>query len=234
MLVLGQVQLDFGDDAQAAVPSQHCAKQGRFAIAGKLDEAPVRRRQLRGADRAGNRPLANVAAVAIDRHRAAHAEVAVALHDLHRQVMRVQQGLQLPPAHAGLHACDTCDRIQSDQTVHSVEIELQGVRFAGLSAHAEAGASDADGTLPRLQGGHDARRGRGPDDASDTGCLEFRDISGRPLCAVIGSGAGRKQAGSADSECAAQRFPAVHAGQAPPSWYQCHGSYTMPCGLARG
>ena len=140
--VLGQVQLHFNHDTERAVAADRTKEKLRpFAAAG-ADEFAVVQHQPDAAHRQHERPQAHVAAVAVHAERAADSEVGVGLHDLHRQAVRIDEALDVAPAHAGLHDDGLVARRERNDAVHRAHVEMQAARACRLAAHAEAATAD--------------------------------------------------------------------------------------------
>ena len=136
-----QFEFDLGDDAQPAVAADRRMEQRRLRFAAEIQHFAVRGDHAQRDDAVRDRAFADVTAVAVHRHRAADGEIAVALHDRDRQFVRVDQRLQLAPAHARLYAHAAVGDIQMQQPAHAAHVEMQRIRPSGLSAHAVASAA---------------------------------------------------------------------------------------------
>ncbi|MNI73063.1 hypothetical protein D3C73_1290420 [compost metagenome] len=82
--------------------------------------------------------------MSIDRQRPADGEVGIALHDFYREVVRVDDRLQVAPPHPCLYAYDPVLRRVTDHLIELTHIEVQAVFGGDLSTHAIAATTNTD------------------------------------------------------------------------------------------
>jgi hypothetical protein len=200
--VVVEIEFDLGDHADGAIAAHGGSQQLGVLPAIGLDDAAIGQHQLQRADRMADRAGPDVAAMGVDRHRAADREVGKALHRAHRQVVPVEHVLQVAPGDAGLHADPVLVGAQPEDAVHAPHVEVQPAGDGDLAAHAEATAADRHLARPLAQRAHD-RIGVG-------GCLDARDLDRVEAGDVLDRQRQRR------GECRERREPRGHAGRERP------------------
>ena len=153
--VVVEIELDFGDHADRAVAADRGREQLGVLLAAGLDDAAVGQHQLQGPHRVADRAMPDIAAMAVDRHRAADREVGKALHRAHRQVVRIEHVLQVAPGDAGLHPHPVLGGAQPEHPLHLPHVQVQPAGDGDLAAHAVAAAADRHLARPVAQRAHD-------------------------------------------------------------------------------
>jgi len=129
------VEFHLRDHADGAIAADRGAEELGPRPAIGLDDFAVRQHQLQRLHGMPEGPVADITAMGVDRHRAADGEVGVAVHGPHRQLMRVDEILQIAPAHARLHAHRLRLGAQPHQPVHFAHVEVQAAGDRHLPAH---------------------------------------------------------------------------------------------------
>ena len=181
--VPGEVEGDVGDDAQPAVAAYDAGEDLRVHRAARLHHGPVREHDPQAANGTDQRSLPDVAAVHVDRYRAADREVGVGLHDLHGEIVGVERLLDLAPPRAGLDGDRPRGGIQRQDAIEPAHVDLERAGRGGLSPHAVAPAADGDGALVRAHRLDDLLHRRGCDHALQGHRVESGDVvdHGRPI-----------------------------------------------------
>ena len=140
--VVGEPERGLDDHAQRAVAADGAVEDLRVLGGAGPDQPPVGEHDADRPDRLDQRPLADVAPVHVDAQRTAHGEVGVALHDLHREVVRIDGVLDLAPGDACLDRDLLALLRERHDTVEPSHVDLQRALGRRLSALAEAPAAD--------------------------------------------------------------------------------------------
>ena len=178
-LVVGNFELGLNDDAKRPVAPDRTIKD--LAVLGRRR---VMKRAVGGDE--PDRPNAHdqraepdVAAVAIDAERPAHGEIGISLHDLDRQIVRIEEALQVTPARAREHAHRARHRIETRYSGQAAHVDVQAAVAGGLAAHAEMAAADRHRAVGAAQGVLDLGDGLRPGYRPDRDRVEAGDVVDR-------------------------------------------------------
>ena len=124
-LVVGQAQRRLDDHAQRAIAADRAVE--KFAVAGRagVDDGAIGQRQPDRRHARHDGPLPDIAAMGIHAERAAHGEVGERLHYLQRQVVRIDDGLDVAPRDARLDRDEPLSGVQAQHPVEAAHVEVQ-------------------------------------------------------------------------------------------------------------
>ena len=107
--------------------------------------------QLYSADGVDQRAVAHIAPVTIHRYRSANGEVTVTLHGLYRQVMAVDNVLNVSPGDTSLDSYHPARRVESRDLIHTAHVKVHRLGRRDLPPHAESSATHRNRSRPPAQ-----------------------------------------------------------------------------------
>src|SRR5262249_55557059 len=138
----GKLEFGLDDHAQTSVSTDGAVKNFGIQIAIRIDEFAACEHDLDFSYRQDQRSEPDVPPVHVDAERSANREVRVGLHDLHREVVRIDEPLNVAPAYAGLDANRAVEGRKRDHTIEASHVQMKTSLACGLASHAEPAAAD--------------------------------------------------------------------------------------------